>query len=125
MNQVLGHSGRVQAILVTAMLLIPGTAMAQTRTDCEAGISTVQRRLTEAADPDQRAKLTSALHHAEQEAGEEQYDECMEALKGAGVTGEAGAGASAEAGGGESDERINADSALPVNGRGRLRAITR
>src|SRR3954454_14868693 len=105
MSQVLGHSGRVQASLVTAMLLIAGTAgtaMAQTRTDCEAGISTVKRRLTEAADPDQRAKLTSALRHAEQEAGKEQYDGCMEALKDAGVIGEAGAGASAEAGGRES-----------------------
>jgi len=114
MSQALGHFGRVQASLVTAMLLIAGTAMAQTRTDCEAGISTAKRRLTETADADQRAKLTSVLRHAEQEAGEEQYDECMEALKDAGVTGEAGAGASAEAGGRESDERINADSALPV-----------
>jgi len=114
-----GAMGGLAAILIAAGT--GGTAMAQTRADCEAGIATVKGRLAQATDGGQRAELSRALRHAERELGEDQYDECMEALEDVGITAAGGttggtaAGAVPKQRSVEEDERVGADPALPVS----------
>lgn len=118
MRNLLGAPARGALSGLAAILIAAGTggtAMAQTRTDCEAGIATVKGRLTQATDGGQRAELSRALRHAERELGEEQYDECMEALEDVGITTAGGTAASAPPQRpAEPDERVGADPGLPV-----------
>jgi hypothetical protein len=58
----------------------PNAGSAQTRAECEEGIRFIRNELSRAASADQRAILTKALRDAERELGEEEYDECLDAV---------------------------------------------
>ena len=64
-----------------AVVLAAGAAGAQTRAECEAGIEFVDRALAASTDPRQRGTLEKALRDARRELGEEEYDECLEAVE--------------------------------------------
>lgn len=55
-------------------------ADAQSRADCEAGISFIKGELEKATDASKRSGLAKALRDAERELGEGEYDECMDAV---------------------------------------------
>jgi len=58
----------------------PTGASAQTRAECEEGIRFIREQLSRAVNAEQRATLTKALRDAERELGEEEYDECLDAV---------------------------------------------
>ena len=49
--------------------------------ECEEGIRFIREALASATNPKQRAALTEALRDAEREAGEREFDECLEAIE--------------------------------------------
>jgi hypothetical protein len=57
------------------------SALAQTRAECEEGIRFIRDALARVIDPNQRATLTKALRDAQRELGEEEYDECLDAVE--------------------------------------------
>jgi len=67
-------------ILVLAASL-PAAAQADDRTDCKAGIDMIKAEI--AAKPAQATltKLQTALRVAEREQKEQEFDECMDAIK--------------------------------------------
>jgi hypothetical protein len=96
-----------------ATVLAASAAGAQTRAECEAGIDFIGQALAKSTDPKQRAALEKALRDAQRELGEEEYDECLEAVEDARDT--VSAGTSERAPVFRSDERLDTDSALPIS----------
>jgi hypothetical protein len=66
---------------IAAAVLVPSIAGAQTRAECEAGIGFIGAALAETTKDDRRAVLEKALRDAKRELGEEEYDECLEAVE--------------------------------------------
>jgi hypothetical protein len=56
-------------------------AGAEERAECEAGIAFIRTELERAADGAKREALAKALREAEQELGESEFDECLEAVE--------------------------------------------
>jgi hypothetical protein len=65
---------------VLAMVVSSGTAHAQSRADCEAGLASIRNAQSRPQHPAMRATLDRALRDAQRELGEGEYDECMEAV---------------------------------------------
>ncbi len=53
----------------------------QSRADCEGGIRFITESLASETRADVRDKLAKALRDAERELGENEYEECMEAVE--------------------------------------------
>jgi hypothetical protein len=93
-------------------VLAAGAAEAQTRAECESGIDFIGQALAGSTDPKQRGELEKALRDAQRELGEEEYDECLEAVEDARDT--LTAGGSARLPVFREDERLAAGPVLPV-----------
>lgn len=95
-----------------AAVLAAGAAEAQTRAECEAGIDFISQSLAGSTDPKQRGALEKALRDARRELGEEEYDECLDAVEDArdALTD----GTSDRASLFRADERLATDAALPI-----------
>jgi Skp family chaperone for outer membrane proteins len=65
-------------ILVTLLLALPSAVLADDAADCAAGIEDIKARVAKAPDD---AKLQKLLKDAEREAGEKEYEECLEAVE--------------------------------------------
>lgn len=63
------------------LLLWAGPALADEAADCQAGIETIKAELAKNPADDVKTKLTKFLGDAEREAGEKEYDECLEAVE--------------------------------------------
>jgi hypothetical protein len=95
-----------------AVVLAAGAAGAQTRTECESGIELIEHALAASPDPKQRGTLEKALRDARRELGEEEYDECLEAVEDARDA--LGGGASDRTPAFRADERLATEPTLPV-----------
>jgi hypothetical protein len=102
------------AVLCGALASVaPAPAAADDRrAECEAGIPFIRDALARATDPKRRAALAKALRDAEREAGEREYDECVEAIEDAKV---ALGGGEPPVRAQEAPEHLGADSGLPVS----------
>lgn len=58
-----------------------GPTLADEAADCQAGIEAIKAELAKNPADDVKAKLTKFLSDAEREAGEQEYDECLEAVE--------------------------------------------
>jgi hypothetical protein len=88
-------------------------AFAQTRAECEEGIRFIRDALARATDPNQRATLTKALRDAQRELGEEEYDECLDAVEDAKSVSSGQPPATARVR--EPNEALQADTGLPIS----------
>lgn len=61
-------------------LLWTGPAIADDAADCQAGIDMIKAEIAKNPADDVKAKLTKLLGDAEREAGEQEFDECLEAV---------------------------------------------
>jgi hypothetical protein len=91
----------------------PNAASAQTRAECEEGIRFIRNELSRAVNADQRAILTKALRDAERELGEEEYDECLDAVDDAKSVSSGQPPATARVR--EPAEALQADAGLPIS----------
>lgn len=67
---------------VCAMLFVwAGPVLADEAADCQAGIDAIKAELAKNPADDVKAKLTKFLSDAEREAGEKEFDECLEAVE--------------------------------------------
>ncbi len=62
-------------------LMWSGPVLADEAADCQAGIDAIKAELAKNPADDVKAKLTKFLGDAEREAGEKEYDECLEAVE--------------------------------------------
>jgi hypothetical protein len=65
-------------VFAAVLFALPTIALADEASDCAAGIETIKAQLAKAPD---NAKLQKLLKDAEREAGEKEYEECMEAVE--------------------------------------------
>jgi hypothetical protein len=91
----------------------PDAAFAQTRAECEEGIRFIRDALARSTDPNQRATLTKALRDAQRELGEEEYDECLDAVDDAKSVSSGQPPAVARVR--EPHEALQADTGLPIS----------
>jgi hypothetical protein len=97
-----------------AVLVPTSLALAETRAECETGIADIRSALSRPQDPGTRTALERALRDAEREAGEREYDECLEAVEDARIALASGGAAQAPRRRAE-DERIEAEEGLPIS----------
>ena len=71
-----------RTLLYTALLLVAGSARADDRSDCTAGIAMLQAELPKATGA-ARAKVERELRVAQREQDEGEFDECMDAVRAA------------------------------------------
>jgi hypothetical protein len=83
------------------------------QTECEEGIRFIRESLARSTDPAQRAALTEALRDAEREAGEREYDECLEAIEDAKIA--VGGKQASQERVRKAPEHLEADEGLPVS----------
>ena len=85
---------------------------AQTRAECETGITFIRDALARSTDAGQRSELARALRDAERELSEGEYDECLEAVEDAKTV---MAGKEPPVRAREAPEHLGADENLPVS----------
>lgn len=70
-----------RSMMLAVAVLLPAAAQADDRTECKAGIEMIRAEI--AAKPAQAilAKLQTALRVAEREQKEQEFDECVDAIK--------------------------------------------
>jgi len=73
----------IRTVLATAFVVVLAVpALADDAADCTAGIDFIKAEIAKnPADAKVAAALNEALSDAEREAGEKQYDECLEAVQ--------------------------------------------
>lgn len=72
---------RVTLIAFTSVALLwAAPALADDAADCQAGIDLIKTELAKNPAEEVKAKLEKLLGDAEREAGEQEYDECFDAI---------------------------------------------
>lgn len=69
------------AAALAAFTLAAGPALADDAADCTTGIQFIEAEIAKNPAPDVLEDLNEALSDAKREQGEEEYDECLEAVQ--------------------------------------------
>ena len=72
------RTGLIALACATTFWAVP--ALADDAADCQAGIDLIKAELAKNPAADVKAKLEKLLGDAEREAGEQEYDECFDAV---------------------------------------------
>lgn len=68
-------------MMLTLAIVLPAAAQADERAECKAGIDMIKAEIAAKPAPAVLKKLQTALRVAERELNEQEFDECMDAVK--------------------------------------------